>query len=126
MGVGPYAGKRDEVFPVWQSGIAAVAACPNVVVKVGGLGNPISGFDWHQRAAPPGSEELAEAIAPYYLYCIEQFGADRCMFESNFPVDKASYSYTVLWNALKRISKGFSETERSALFHDTAARAYRL
>lgn len=126
LGIGPYAGKRDEVFQEWKRGIAAVAACPNVVVKVGGLGNLISGFDWHQRAAPPGSEELAEAIAPYYLYCIERFGADRCMFESNFPVDKASYSYTVLWNALKRITKGFSEAERSALFHDTAARAYRL
>lgn len=126
LGIGPYAGRREEVFESWQQGISAVAACPNVVAKVGGLGNPISGFDWHQRAVPPGSEELAEAMAPYYLYCIEQFGVRRCMFESNFPVDKVSYSYTVLWNALKRLSKGFSQEARAALFHDTAARVYRL
>jgi predicted TIM-barrel fold metal-dependent hydrolase len=126
LGIGPYAGKHDEVFPVWQEAISAVAACPNVVVKVGGLGNPISGFDWHQREIPPTSAELAETVAPYYLYCIEQFGANRCMFESNFPVDKASYSYQVVWNMFKRISQDFSQAERAALFHDTAARVYRL
>ncbi len=126
LGIGPYAGKRQEVFQEWKKGIVEVAACPNVVVKVGGLGNPISGFDWHKRRVPPTSEELAEAAAPYYLFCIEKFGANRCMFESNFPVDKASYSYTVVWNAFKRISKDFSEEERAALFHDTAAQVYRL
>ncbi len=86
----------------------------------------IFGFGWNNRATPPGSTELANAMAPYYLYCIEQFGVKRCMFESNFPVDKESYSYTVLWNALKRITKGFSYAERCALFHDTAAQVYRL
>jgi predicted TIM-barrel fold metal-dependent hydrolase len=126
LGVGPYAGQRAAVFAEWQQHICAVAACPNVVVKVGGLGNPISGFDWHQRAVPPTSAELAEAMAPYYLFCIEQFGAQRCMFESNFPVDKLSYSYTVLWNALKIISKELSVAARAALFHDTATRVYRL
>jgi len=126
LGIGPYAGKRVEVFPVWQEAISTVAACPNVVVKVGGLGNPISGFDWHQRDVPPTSAELADTMAPYYLYCIEQFGANRCMFESNFPVDKASYSYQVVWNMFKRISQDFSQAERAALFHDTAARVYRL
>ncbi len=126
LGIGPYAGKREAVFEAWQQSIRAVAACPNVVAKVGGLGNPISGFDWHQRAAPPTSSELADTAAPYYLFCIEQFGADRCMFESNFPVDKVSYSYTVLWNALKRLSKDFSTEQRAALFHDTAAQVYRL
>ena len=126
LGIGPYAGKRDQVFQEWKQGIAAVAACPNIFVKLGGLGNPISGFDWHQRAVPPTSKELVDAMAPYYLFCVEQFGATRCMFESNFPVDKASYSYTVLWNALKRMSSGLSKDERSALFHDTAVKAYRL
>jgi L-fuconolactonase len=114
------------VFAEWKQGISAVAECPNVVVKVGGLGNPISGFDWHQRAVPTTSSELADAVAPYYLFCIEQFETNRCMFESNFPVDKASYSYTVLWNALKHLSKDFSTAQRTALFHDTAVQTYRL
>mgnify|MGYP001168899470 FL=1 len=97
-----------------------------MVVKVGGLGNPISGFDWHERKMPPTSREVAEAVSPYYLFCIEKFGPERCMFESNFPVDKQSYSYTVCWNVFKRIAKDFSGVEQAALFHDTAARAYRL
>ena len=126
LGIGPYSGRREEVLPKWKQGIDAVAACPNVVVKVGGLGNTISGFDWHQRNFPPTSTELSRAAAPYYLYCIEKFGADRCMFESYFPVDKLSCSYTVVWNAFKRLSKDLSKEERSALFHDTAVRAYRL
>jgi len=126
LGIGPYTGKREVVFQEWKCGITALASCLNVVVKLGGLGMEMCGFGWHQRATPPSSAELAEAMAPYYLWCIEQFGADRCMFESNFPVDKMSYSYTVLWNAFKRISAGFSPDDRSALFHDTAAKAYRL
>ena len=126
LGIGPYAGRREELMPEWRSGIDAVAECPNVVMKVGGLGNPISGFDWHQRSFPPGSGELATAAAPYYLYCIEKFGANRCMFESNFPVDKQSCSYNVCWNAFKRLARDSSGTEQADLFHNTAARAYRL
>jgi predicted TIM-barrel fold metal-dependent hydrolase len=126
LGVGPYAGRRDEVFRVWKRGIAEVASCPNVVVKLGGLGMLRCGFDWHIRAAPPTSMELVEATAPYYLFCIEQFGPNRCMFESNFPVDKVSFSYGVLWNSFKRMTENFSAEERAALFHDTAARVYRL
>ena len=126
LGIGPYAGKREEVFQQWESGIAAVAACPNVVVKLGGLGMPLSAFGWNERATPPNSTELAEAMAPYYHSCIEQFGANRCMFESNFPVDKVSYSYAVMWNAFKVIAKDFSPEDRAALFHDTAVRVYRL
>ncbi|GIT02562.1 MAG: hypothetical protein CM1200mP27_11870 [Chloroflexota bacterium] len=84
--------------------MSAVAACPNVVVKVGGLVMPVCGFDWHERPMPTTSRELAQSTAPYYLYCIEQFGPDRCMFESNFPVDKIACSYTVLWNAFKRLA----------------------
>lgn len=126
LGVGPYAGKRDEVYQVWKRGIAEVATCPNVVVKLGGLGMVRCGFDWHTRPAPPNSTELVDATAPYYLFCIEEFGPNRCMFESNFPVDKISFSYGVLWNAFKHMTKDFSPTERAALFHDTAARVYRL
>ena len=124
--VGPYSGREEEVMGIWKSGIAAVAACPNVVVKLGGVGMPRTGFDWHTRARPIGSEELAEAMAPLMNYCIEQFGPSRCMFESNFPVDKVSYSHHVLFNAFKRLSSGYSSSERSDMFHDTATRAYRI
>jgi predicted TIM-barrel fold metal-dependent hydrolase len=126
MRVGPYANRDQEVLDAWRHGIAAVAACPNVVMKLGGIGMPRTGFDWHTRSKPIGSEELAEAMAPWMTYCIEQFGPNRCMFESNFPVDKVSYSYNVLYNAFKRLSKGYSAAERAAMFHDTAARVYRI
>jgi predicted TIM-barrel fold metal-dependent hydrolase len=124
--VGPYGNRDDEVLPVWQSGIAAVAKCPNVNLKLGGIGMPRLGFDWHTRDTPIGSEELAVSMAPLMSYCIEQFGPDRCMFESNFPVDKVSFSHPVLFNAFKRFSKSYSASERASLFHDTAARAYRI
>ena len=126
LGIGPYSNKRDQIFAEWKESMSAVAACPNVVVKVGGLLMPVCGFDWHERPMPTTSRELAQSTAPYYLYCIEQFGPDRCMFESNFPVDKIACSYTVLWNAFKRLAHDFSPSEQSALFHDTASRVYRL
>ena len=126
LGIGPYAGKRDQIFQEWKESMANVAACPNVVVKVGGLAMPVCGFDLHQRPMPATSRELAQVTAPYYLYCVEQFGPDRCMFESNFPVDKIACSYTVLWNGFKRLAHDFSQSEQAALFHDTAARVYQL
>ena len=126
MRTGPYANGGDELMATWRSGMAAVAACPNVNIKLGGVGMPLTGFDWHTRDQPIGSEELAESMAPLINYCIEQFGPSRCMFESNFPVDKISYSYNVMYNAFKRLSKGYSATERAAMFHDTAARVYRI
>ena len=122
--VGPYA-NNDETLPAWRAGIAAVAECPNVVVKLGGLGMPQTGFGWHERSTPVGSEELADDMAPFMHYCIEQFGPSRCMFESNFPVDKVSFSYNVMYNAFKRLSSGYSESERADMFHDVAARVYR-
>ena len=122
---GPYA-NDDETLKTWRSGIAAVAECPNVNVKLGGIGMPMTGFDWHERDTPIGSEELAESMAPFMNYCIEQFGPNRSMFESNFPVDKVSYSYNVMYNAFKRLSKGYSDSERAAMFHDTAVRVYRV
>jgi predicted TIM-barrel fold metal-dependent hydrolase len=123
---GPYANRDDEVMETWRKGIAAVAACPNVVVKLGGLGMTRCGFDWHTREKPIGSEELAASMRPFLTYCIEKFTPARCMFESNFPVDKVSFSYGVMWNAFKRFSKGYSAGERAAMFHDTAARIYRI
>ena len=124
--VGIYANLDDEVITAWRRGIAAVAECPNVTVKLGGLGMPRLGFGWHARTVPIGSEELAESMSPWMSYCIEQFGPDRCMFESNFPPDKVSYSYNVMYNAFKRLSRGYSASERAAMFHNTAARIYRI
>ncbi len=126
IGVGPYAGKRDEVFAAWKPDFAAVAACPNVVLKVGGIQMVVNGFGWHEREKPPTSDELLELNRPWYEYGIEQFGPSRCMFESNFPVDRLSCSYTVLWNQFKKLSKGFRADERADMFHDTAMRVYRL
>ena len=126
LGIGPYANKRDEVFDVWRGHIVELAACPNVYVKLGGLTMSISGFGWHKRDTPPDSKELAKAMLPYYQTCIDLFGPQRCMFESNFPVDRISCSYTVLWNAFKRIAQKYSAAERAALFHDTAVHVYRL
>jgi predicted TIM-barrel fold metal-dependent hydrolase len=126
MRVGPYANRDDEVLATWRRGIAAVAACPNVIMKLGGLGMPRLGFDWHTHPHPIGSVELADAMAPFLTYCIEQCGPKRCMFESNFPVDKVSFSHHVLYNAFKRLSKGYSAPERAAMFHDTAVRVYRI
>lgn len=126
LGVGPYAGKRAEVFAQWQRDLPAVAACPNVVLKVGGIQMVVNGFGWHEREQPPTSDQLLEANRDWYLFAIEQFGPARCMFESNFPVDRLSCSYTVLWNQFKKLSQGFTAGQRAAMFHDTAQRVYRL
>ena len=126
LGIGPYAGQADAVYADWKRDMDALARCPNVVVKLGGLAMPINGFGWHKRQPPPSSQQLADATARYVLHTIERFGPERCMFESNFPVDKVSCSYVVLWNSFKRLAAGFSPAEKSALFHDTAARVYRL
>ena len=124
LGVGPYADRKAEIFDQWKKDIEAVAACPNVVVKIGGLAMPDNGFGWHDRATPPTSDEFCEAQRPYYLHTIDCFGPDRCMMESNFPVDRWSISYHVLYNGLKKIVADFSDTEKAAMFHDTAARVY--
>jgi len=124
--VGIYANRDGEVLDTWHKGIAEVAACPNVVVKLGGMGMPRWGFGWHARNVPIGSEELARAMSPWKTYCIEQFGPERCMLESNFPPDKVSFSYNVMYNAFKRLTRSYSATERASMFHDTAARVYRI
>ena len=124
--VGPYANRDEEVLPEWRRGVEEVAKCPNIVMKLGGVGQLRYGYYWHDRETAIGSEELAEALGPLMDHCIQQFGPERCMFESNFPVDKISYSYNVLYNAFKRLSKGYSAAERAAMFHDTAARVYNI
>lgn len=126
LGVGPYAGKRAEIFKAWSRGIVEVAKCPNMLVKLGGVGSLRSGYDWHERAVKPSSRELATTLLPYFDHCIDQFGVDRCMFESNFPVEKSSNAYVNLWNAFKRMTENYTARERGALFHDTAARVYRI
>ena len=125
-GTGPYAGRRDEVFSCWRSGIQALARCPNVYVKLGGLGMPVMGFGFAERDPPPSSVELADAWRPYFETCIEAFEPGRCMFESNFPPDRETCSYLTLWNAFKRFAAGYSPSERTALFSGTAATVYRL
>ena len=126
LGIGPYAGKRDEIFSQWQTDITALAKCQNVVAKLGGINMELNGFAWHEKDRPPSSEELMKATRPYYEHTIEQFGADRCMFESNFPVDMCTCSYNVLWNSFKRLTTDYTSDEKAMLFHDTATRVYRL
>jgi predicted TIM-barrel fold metal-dependent hydrolase len=127
LGVGGYARRQAEAIANWQRSMVDIASLPNVVVKLGGLGMPRSGFGWSEPGCqPPGSGELMEAMKPYYLFCIDTFGPQRCMFESNFPVDRVSYDYGTVWNAFKLLTTGFSGPERAGLFHDNAARTYRL
>ncbi|MCX7063699.1 MAG: amidohydrolase family protein [Proteobacteria bacterium] len=126
LGVGPYEGKRAEIFVYWKEAIRDLAACPNVVAKLGGIAMPINGFGFHKRERPATSAELVAATGDYYRHAIDCFGPQRCMFESNFPVDKASCSYRTLWNSFKKIAAGASASEKAALFHNTAARVYRL
>jgi len=126
LGLGPFRGQREAVFAEWSSAIRELVACPNVTVKLGGFGMHLLGFDFHKEASAPDSQALASAIRPYVETCIEAFGAQRCMFESNFPVDKGMFSYRVMWNAFKRLAMGATAAERGALFSGTAARVYRL
>ena len=126
LGVGPYSGRRQEILTGWRKDIQELAKCPNVNVKLGGIGMTSFGFEFHERDMPPSSADLAEAWRQYIEPCIEAFGVDRCMFESNFPPDKQSCGYTELWNAFKRITAGASATEKTALYSGTAARVYRL
>jgi len=124
--VGPYEGKREEIFKEWKKDIAALAECGNVYAKLGGMAMPDNGFGWHLRPRPPTSDEFVAAQKDYYRHTIDCFGPERCMFESNFPVDRLSISYAVLWNAFKKIAAGFSEDEKDMMFSRTATKVYRL
>jgi predicted TIM-barrel fold metal-dependent hydrolase len=126
LGIGAYAGRRDQVFADWSASIRRLAERQNVSVKLGGMGMRINGFDFHTGARPPSSEALAAAWRPYVETCLELFSPGRCMFESNFPVDKGSYGYAAYWNACKRLASGLSADDKASLFSRTAARVYRL
>lgn len=126
VGIGAYAGQREARFADWRNQINALADCENVVVKLGGLAMPFAGFEWSYRNRPASSEQLARAWAPYIETCIEAFGVQRCMFESNFPVDHFTCDYATLWNAFKHLVAEYSEAEKTALFAGTAARTYSL
>jgi predicted TIM-barrel fold metal-dependent hydrolase len=126
LGVGRYAGHQDEIFEQWKHDTAEIAACENTVAKLGGLAMPDNGFGFHTAEAPPTSDELLDAQRRWYEHTIECFGPERCMFESNFPVDRMSLSYTVYWNAMQKLAAPFSETEQQAMFAGTARRVYRL
>ncbi len=125
-GLGGLKGTLGERFPIWREAIRNVARCPNISIKLGGLGNAMCGFDNGGRPDTMGSEELAEAWRPYIEICIEAFGPERGMFESNFPVDGVTAHYPVVWNAFKRIVSSTSASEKAALFSQTAARLYRI
>ncbi len=126
LGVGPYAGKRDEIFAVWKDDVAAIAECPNVHAKLGGLAMPDNGYGWHERETPPTSDEVVEAHRKWYTHMIGCFGPERCMFESNFPVDRLSLGYGVYWNAMKKISADLSERAKAAMFAGTARKVYSI
>ena len=125
LGYGPYAGRRDEVFAAWKAGMTELAKCPNVTMKLGGMMMRCR-ITTTGLPTPPSSEELAGCWRPYIETCIELFGADRCMFESNFPVEKMGIGFAALWNAFKRIAAGASADEKLAMFSGTARRIYRL
>lgn len=126
LGVGPYNNRRQEILAGWRKDITELAKCQNVYCKLGGLGMVSVGLDFHERDVPPSSEDLAAAWRPYIEHCIEAFGPNRCMFESNFPPDKQSGGYTELWNAFKRITANATAAEKKALYSGTAAKVYRL
>ena len=126
LGIGPYEGRRSELMVEWRRSLARLAACPNVSIKLGGLGMIVCGAGWHLAERPPSSLQLADDWKPMFDAAVEIFGPERCMLESNFPVDKAMWSYRTLWNTYKRLTASFSPSERDQLFRGTAKRFYRL
>ena len=126
LGMGHYSDKRDAVFGQWAAAITELASCDNVVVKLGGMHMHFNGLGWHENPLPPTSDALAAATRAYYLHAIDQFGPERCMFESNFPMDKRACGYSVLWNAHKKIVEDFGAADKAKLFSQTAARIYRI
>ena len=126
LGVDPYRGLQQERFPAWRDGIRRLSQLPNVAVKIGGLGMPLMGFKAFLADPPQSSEEIAADWKPYVETCVEAFGAARCMFESNHPVDAGSANYATIWNVFKQTVAGASDDEKRNLFALTAKRIYRL
>jgi L-fuconolactonase len=126
IGLGPYAGQRAEVFEQWRLALQALGALENVVLKFGGLAMPLAGFEWRKLPQPPDSMGLAAAWQPYWETCLDVFGPQRCMFESNFPVDRSGCTYTALWNAFKRLAAPLAVAERQMVLAGTAQKVYRI
>jgi L-fuconolactonase len=126
LGVGRYAGQLEARFDIWCENIWTLAKSGNVYVKLGGLAMPFLGWHKHMDEPADSSETLARQWRPYLETCIEAFGPQRCMFESNFPVDRFGASYVALWNAFKRVTAGASSEEKAALFSGTAKHVYDL
>lgn len=126
LGGGHWRTQHDEVLEAWSRSMRELAGCPNVYVKLGGLAMPVNGFDYHHHERPPTSDQIARDWRPFIEPCIEWFGPERCMFESNFPVDKGMVDYTVLWNAFKILAKEASNETKNALFYKTAHEFYSL
>ena len=126
LGIGPYEGKRDEIYEQWKEDTYELSQCVNVFAKLGGLAMPINGWDWHRKNLPATSDEIVAEQARYYMHTLECFGADRSMFESNFPVDKQSVSYHVIWNAYKKMTIHLGDAEKRKLFYETANKVYKL
>jgi len=126
VGIGQYEGHEEEVYRIWARDLAELAACPNVCIKLGGMAMPWNGFHFESASVPPTSDMLVEKWARYFHHAIEKFGPERCMFESNFPVDKCATTYATLWNAYKKMAARYSDAEQNAMFSGTAARFYGL
>ena len=126
LGIGPYEGKRDEIYEQWKEDTYELSQCVNVFAKLGGLAMPINGWDWHRKDLPATSDEIVAEQARYYMHTLDCFGADRSMFESNFPVDKQSVSYHVIWNAYKKMTIHLGDNEKRKLFYETANKVYKL
>ena len=126
LGVGSYATKKEEVYDNWKKNLKELSRCDNVFAKLGGLAMPVNGLGFETNQNPPTSNEFMSIQRQFYLTTIDFFGTERCMFESNFPVDKYSVSYHVLWNAFKYLVKDFSQTEKDHLFFKTASNIYNI
>jgi len=126
LGIGSFENKEKETYEFWKKNIEELSKCENVQAKLGGIAMEINGFNWHKQNTPPSGNELINRTKDYYETTLEFFGTNRCMFESNFPVDKLSCSYVNLWNGFKNLTKNYSENERAKLFHDNATRIYKI
>tara|TARA_X000000368_G_scaffold178493_1_gene140847 strand:+ start:4874 stop:5902 length:1029 start_codon:yes stop_codon:yes gene_type:complete len=126
LGIGSYENKQADIFPQWQKDLKELSLHENVFAKLGGLAMPVNGFGFHIQDKPPTSDEFILKQKAYYETALEYFTPKRCMFESNFPVDKASISYPVLWNAFKKLATSYSASEKDQLFYKTASTVYRI
>jgi predicted TIM-barrel fold metal-dependent hydrolase len=126
LGIGSFSGRQKEIYPIWRKDVEELSKCENVYAKLGGLAMPLNGWGWDLREKPATSDEIVNYHKDYYSFIIDSFGPKRCMFESNFPVDKFSVSYNVLWNALKKIAMPFSADEKNQMFLNTAETIYKI